>query len=303
MEYNIKTKTFGQCRVYPDNPNGLAPSVTSITGALMKYGLIDWAANCAVDYIKDSNAESFAETINSENYNQFNEVVDYYHTVWLENGLWDKARTAHERIRDKAADTGTDVHELCQLYLETYHVEVKNKELDRALESASDLQVKMLNSFKKWCEKNDIEPVHIEIKLHGDGYSGRCDLVAYRTENGAKRLGLYDIKTTPAYYEEQGLQLAAYAKAYDDIISREYCGRIANGETIMERNSKQISEIGIIRLDKKTGSCNFSEKKTKHNLGGKFTPHRERYTEAFMALKDFYWKYNDLQEQFKEIEK
>ena len=49
--YNIKTKTAGKCRVYPDSPNGHQPSVTSICGALMKYGLIDWAANCAVDYV------------------------------------------------------------------------------------------------------------------------------------------------------------------------------------------------------------------------------------------------------------
>ena len=50
-EFNIKSKTCGKCRVYPDNPQGFAPSVTSICGALMKYGLIDWAANCAVDYV------------------------------------------------------------------------------------------------------------------------------------------------------------------------------------------------------------------------------------------------------------
>ena len=37
--FNIKSKTAGKCRVYPDSPNGMQPSVTSICGGLMKYGL------------------------------------------------------------------------------------------------------------------------------------------------------------------------------------------------------------------------------------------------------------------------
>ena len=53
MHYNIKTKTSDKCRVYPDNPGGLAPSVTSICDSLMKFGLIQWAADEAVKWIKE----------------------------------------------------------------------------------------------------------------------------------------------------------------------------------------------------------------------------------------------------------
>ena len=56
-EFNIKTKTSGKCRCYPDNPNGISPNVTSICGALMKSGLIDWAANCAVDYLQKNQSK------------------------------------------------------------------------------------------------------------------------------------------------------------------------------------------------------------------------------------------------------
>ena len=52
MTFNIKTKTSDKCRVYPDNPRGLAPSITSITGVLMKYGLIQWSADEAVKHIE-----------------------------------------------------------------------------------------------------------------------------------------------------------------------------------------------------------------------------------------------------------
>jgi len=277
-EFNIKTKTSGKCRVYPDSPNGLQPSVTSICGALMKYPLIQWAANCAVDYIEKHapivwiQSDGFAERTGDFGVNE---------------ELMAEARHAHEQIKDEAADTGTDVHELCQLWLEK-----KKLELACARDRATVEMNEMLISFMGWAETNKIEPVHTEIKLHGDGYSGRCDLIAYRTcpKTGVRRLGLYDIKTGHgSYYPEWGLQLAAYADAYTE----EY----QHGKQKSFDPREGIQEIGIIKLNKDTLKCNFSEQSKP-----KFTADRERLTEAWKSLVTFYWCFNDLKSQFDEIE-
>ena len=257
--FNVKTKTSGKCRVYPDSPSGLQPSVTSICGALMKYGLIQWAADCAVDYIKNEAHLCWVQPdADGERTGDFGP----------NDALFDEARHAHDQIKDKAADFGTHAHELCQKYMETGNWPVHF--IDEKAE-------KLFESFVEWAEKNKIEPVHTEIKLHGDGYSGRCDLIAYRTcpKTGERRLGLYDIKTGKgSYYPEWGLQLCAYAKAY----------------------AKPLDEIGIIKLNKDTLKCNFSEQSKP-----KFTADMDRYARAWKSLVKFYWEYNNLAEQFKEI--
>ena len=289
-EFNIKSKTCGKCRVYPDNPQGLAPSVTSICGALMKYGLIDWAANCAVDYIINANF-----------------------TMEQAEEVFEQARYAHEQIRDDAADFGTLAHLLCQLWLEN-----KDRELDDEFEKSPQPAKELFLSFQGWCNKNKIEPVHTEIKLHGDGYSGRCDLIAYRTcpKTGERRLGLYDIKTGKgSYYPEWGLQLAAYAEAHKQSVCRdvekkyyELCDKfpekydISKGKITLldywqEEEHRLVQEIGIIKLNKDTLKCNFSEQSKP-----KFTADRDRLTKAWVHLVKFYWEYNDLAKQFEEIQ-
>lgn len=272
MEYNIKTKTSDKCRVYPDSPNGPQPSVTSITGCLMKYALVDWAANCAVDYL-----DKRIQVVEVDDLN----IV---RACWKEHDLFEQARTAHKNISEEAANTGTDVHELCSLWL-------MGQDTREAESKASTETLALWEAFKDWAIKNKLEVVHSELVLHGDGYSGRCDLIAYRTDpkTGKRVLGLYDIKTGKgSYYPEWGLQLAAYADAWEDMETTAESWPVA---------LREIQEIGIIKLNKETLKCNFSE-----DRGPKFTDHRPRLTRAFMSLKDFYWSYNDLKTQFAEIQ-
>ena len=293
--FNIKTKTAGKCRVYPDNPQGPVPSTTSTTGCLDKPALRQWSANCAADYIRQWIKDNPGQVPPEE--------------------VLQESTTAYKRISDDAKDTGTDVHALCEQYLLSYHDVGASIELEKLLEPLAEQwkkvcmehgdkpvifaeekanravpQYALFKSFRAWCEKEQIEPVHVEIKLHGDGYSGRCDLIAYRTDPKTKKrvLGLYDIKTGKgAYYPEWGLQLAAYAGAFEVMAFDGLLGK-----------TKYPSEIGIIKLNKETLKCNFSET----SRGTHFTDHRERLTWAFSYLKDFYWAYNDLATQFKELE-
>ena len=252
---DIKTKTDGKCRLYPDNPYGIAPSVTSITQVLHKGGLLQWASDCAV--------ERLVATCK----------VDEEHAK--------EARYAYKELSDTAADFGTQAHLLCQLYLEK-----RMDEFNAELLKSDDKAKVLIDSFIEWADKNKIEPVSTEIVLHTKMYSGRCDLVAYRTDpkTGDKVLGLYDIKTGKGtYYPEWGLQLAAYAYAWD--------------EQVGAKTDESIEEIGIIKLNKDTLKCNFSEQSKP-----KFTAERERLSKAFAVLASFYWLYNDIENQIKEIE-
>ena len=253
--------------MYPDNPNGPAPSVTSITQALHKGALIQWAADCAVDYIAGK-ASDWDDTFCMEGLTE---------PRWL-----GEARTAYKIISTEAANTGTDVHELCQLWLD--------KQDTREAESkATPGMLALFEAFKGWAIDNKIEPVYIEKVLHGDGYSGRCDLIAYRTDpkTGVRMYGLYDIKTSSgAYYPEHGLQLAAYAMAYEHWELTD-----GNGEW-------PLQEVGIIKLNKKTLRCNFSE----GGRGPNYTKFLPRLQKAFTALVEFFWQYNNLKEQFEEIQ-
>jgi len=291
MTYDIKTKTSDKCRIYPDNHGSPAPSVTSISGCLMKFGLIQWAADEAVKYIcKTSDVD--------------------------DPRLYESARFAYKNISDEAKQAGTDIHAICEAYLRSYHDEEQGAELDKLLRpleeawgerysnhmfqpidfaievsnAAAPLLI-MFRNFKAWCEKNQIEPVHIEQVVHGDGYSGRVDLIAYRTAKGVRRLGLYDIKTGKgSYYPEWGLQLGGYAEAF------EYFEQESAADYDHVFEAREIEEIGIIKLNKETLKANFSE-----DRGPKYTQDRERLTRAFLHLKDFYWEFNDLEKQFAEI--
>ena len=83
--------------------------------------------------------------------------------------------------------------------------------------------------------------------------------------------------------------MAAYADAYTE----EY----QHGKQKSFDPREGIQEIGIIKLNKDTLKCNFSEQSKP-----KFTADRERLTEAWKSLVTFYWCFNNLKQQFDEIE-
>jgi len=224
-------------------------SVTSITKMLQKFALVQWAANEAVNYIK----ANWPQTFDGWTKEQF-------------EAYFDNARYAHENIAGKAADTGTDFHTLAQVYLESllHNRAYKFPDLDNAT-------TKMLTNFIKWCEKNKVQPLCVEQEIIGDGYGGRCDLVCeckrFWDKSDEMVCCVMDIKTSKQYYDEMGIQLAAYQEATPIIGFFE--GR--------EKFS------GIIRINKKgTFSTNYKDYSKTH----------EQDYQSFLKLKDFFWLQN-----------
>lgn len=173
-----------------------------------------------------------------------------------------EARGAHLRIADEAKDKGTDLHSLAELYFTDI------AEHEKQMCEADEMTVKIMANLVKFCKKHQVKPYLVEEKVYGDGYAGRFDLLCYLYD----RFTLIDIKKSSGYYPEYGLQLAANKLAWD------------NAEP-----DHKIEEMGIIRLDTKTGGVNYKS----------YTDQYDSLAKAFIALKDFYWAANDLEKQFK----
>src|SRR4051812_36646581 len=81
---------------------------TSVLGVIAKPALIQWAANEACKYAKDA----FAALINASP-----EGVPIAFSVPAVETILNDARTAHRRKKEDAADKGTDLHALVEVYV------------------------------------------------------------------------------------------------------------------------------------------------------------------------------------------
>ncbi len=238
-------------RFYPVGDKQL-PSVTTICGLLGKPALKKWSANMAVEYIKSH-------------------LPFGYHA---EEHRFDKAKKAFIRESMEAADYGTFIHTLCEMYLRTGLFTTTPHEQTN----------KMLLNFAVWCKKHNVEVVVLEEKIIGDGYAGRTDLICWidsfwdKKSQKKRVLAVLDIKTSKAYYPEMGLQVAAYRAGYSvSLIARamqEY------KENIL---SKIPTHCGIIRIDKKSCRVNFKD----------YSADYEQNLRGFLLLKDFFYNQNN----------
>ena len=240
---------------YPELYNKYGPrlvSVTSITGMLQKFALVQWAANESVNWLKSNWPDTF------EGWTQ--EQFEAY---------FNNARYAYKNIAEEAADTGTDFHSLAETYLRTVY---ETCDYDYVMpEGLDDSTSQMLSNFIAWCEKNEIQPLMIEQKIIGDGYGGRCDLVCdckrFWDKSDEIVRCVMDIKTSKAYYDEMGIQLAAYQEA----------------SPIIELFDGKEMFSGIIRVNKTgTYSTNYKDYSKTH----------EQDYQSFLKLKDFFWLQN-----------
>jgi hypothetical protein len=163
------------------------PSVTTITGILDKPALVQWAANCAVDYVAGN-----LDRLKSDNVHEGEAVL-------LE------ARSAHKTVKDEAAGNGTLVHKAIELYInhEPYEDLLSTEESKTAF-----------SAFLSWEDKNHVlwEKTECEVVSERHGYAGRFDAIA--TINGHRYL--VDFKTSKGIWDEYKYQLCAYMQAYNE---------------------------------------------------------------------------------------
>lgn len=148
--------------------------VTTVLRVIAKPALIQWAANMAVDHIKNNYAGNLTEELLKE------------------------ARMAHRTKKEKAGDWGTKLHEAIESY-------IKGGTMPDSLDA---MGLKALYKFKSWADDNKIKFLASEKHLYSRELwiGGICDLIFEM--DGKKYVG--DIKTSSGIYDEAFFQMGAY---------------------------------------------------------------------------------------------
>ena len=175
----------------------------------------------------------------------------------------DKSLKESDRQRDEAADTGTDVHDNIEHWL--------NKE--PFVEDAR------LDIFKKIWDGENVQLIATEMPIifidpiTKQGYGGRLDILAYKDG----KFIIYDNKTSKSVHQGYGLQTAAYKQAVE---------QMSNGWV-------KIDKIKIIHLPDES-KLSESQMKAYKKLGNLVEiKNIEQATEHYMVLlKQYYMRNN-----------
>ena len=200
-------------------PEGIMtyPSVTTLLGHVKQIPG-QYYANTVIEYIKDN-----LEAIKSGE-------------IPLDNTLFDSARQYHHEKLETAGDIGTEVHRMIELYINNVNPMIGNYPSAIAsliLATSSPEAENSFGAFMEWAEDTDFQPIHSELTVHSHKhkFAGTLDCVA--KVNG--KVYIFDFKTSKAHYPENGLQIAAYRHAYE------------------EMGLGTIEGMMVLRLDKETG--------------------------------------------------
>jgi CRISPR/Cas system-associated exonuclease Cas4 (RecB family) len=205
--------------------NAKPDGVTTILGLIPKY-LLPWVARTTADYIQAGILQRLASE---------GEVGGSFLA-----SLCDEAKKEHTRKRDAAGDVGTLVHAFAEEVIAGGTIDE-----DDAPPEARQGCLAFLNWWDG-LEQIDHSSIQSERIVYSKRlfYCGTCDLFA--TINGKPTV--VDFKTGSGFYEDQPLQLAAYATAIEEELGIE------------------IKDGWIIHLDKETGKCTPYHVEIDHEL-------------------------------------
>lgn len=169
---------------------------TTILDVIAKPALIPWAAGEVVKHIEQKCP-----------YATVDEYGDDFYLVSKEE--LKKAKSAHRKKKEKAADWGTIVHKAIEIWIKTRSIPpaVVSKGENYIL---SPDYLSAINNFVAWSLNNNVEFILSEKRIYSEewGIGGIVDLVLKK--EGKVYVG--DVKTSSGIYETYFLQTAAYAK-------------------------------------------------------------------------------------------
>jgi hypothetical protein len=207
-------------------------------------GLIQWAANCTVEWIKQNAQKDIQDDelyfITSDELNQ--------------------ARFHFKDVSKEALDIGGQLHDLIAQYVKA---KIKGKNFDpTSIDTFRDEVENGFLAFLQWEQDNEVEWIDSEFIVYHEelGYAGRVDALC----KIKGKLTLVDFKSSKGFYDGMDLQLTGYKLAY---------------WTMNKIGFKDILDIGILRLDKKTALPEYKDYSKKYN------------PIAWTYLCEFYWSY------------
>lgn len=203
--------------------NGIEwPSVTTILDMLGKGdALIQWAANCAVECVRQNALDM-----------DFEDLLHYAKGHWRE-------------VREEAADIGGEVHQLAKVYIRhgrdamgSYRKEVENGFL----------------AFLEWEKVNKITWLESEKEVFDrvHGYAGTLDAKCrFGAGRFIGRVFVIDFKSSKAFWDGMEEQVCAYRNADDmnTTLPADGCGILRLDKATGEPEFKDCSDRYQKRLD------------------------------------------------------
>jgi hypothetical protein len=192
------------------------PSVTTVLSMLDKgEALMQWAVNCAINYIRQNAVDEDWEVV-----------------LRLATNNWREAR-------EEAADIGSEIHALIKTYIRhgrdavgSYRIEVEHGFL-AFLEWEKVNQITWLES-----EKEVFDPAH--------GYAGTLDAKClFGAGPFAGRVFVIDFKSSKGFYDGYGEQVSAYrhADSLNAKIAADGCGILRLDKTTGDPEFKDFSDV------------------------------------------------------------
>lgn len=215
--------------------------VTTVLGVIAKPALIQWAANEAIKYIRETQPKPV----------KIAGVDMVIYTKDQLSDLLDTARVASTTKRDGMADIGTAVH----AWLEKF-VKGKNPKPNKKLDHIT-------KNFVEWAHKNQIKFLKSEVRVFSEKhwFAGTFDLLFEM--NGKIYIG--DIKTGSGIYGREpfaqmaGYQICLEEAGYKAVQGRMIirCGRDGAFETKESLDFETDKKIFLSALDLYRGLKTF----------------------------------------------
>lgn len=192
--YNVSTGNYA----------ALLPSVTTVLGVINKPALLPWAKGEALRRVREelerANIKDVTKVV------LLGEVGDaVFRPEWIA-ALIDAARREPDKIKEAAAHYGTKAHNGIDALL-------KGKAIPPGCLEAQPA----IAGFLQWQRGSGIEIVASEVPVYHPvlGYAGTVDWIGVRV--GVTGWIVGDHKTSNGLWPEYGYQVAAYAKAIEQL--------------------------------------------------------------------------------------
>lgn len=170
---------------------------TTVLNVINKPALIQWAANETVRWIREN-----CEPLKSIS---IDEGVKYE----VSDKALDKAKVAHRKKKEKAADWGSIVHAAVESWIKSRQIPAVVVVKEVSYEVLPEHRT-AIDFFVKWAEDNKVQFFESEKQIYSKDWwvAGTVDFVC--KIDGKLMVG--DLKTSSDIYETMFFQTAAYAK-------------------------------------------------------------------------------------------
>lgn len=230
----------------------IIPSVTTILGVLDKPALVPWAANMAVDHVRD-----------------FLEVGKSYDELELSRMLLE-ARNAHRKKKTEAADIGSHVHKWVERYI---NAQIRKEDIPPA--PVNDIIREATERFVAWVEEHKVRFLASEQMVYSRRYNyvGTFDFICTMQDKPGLFMG--DLKTSNGIWHEYLLQTSAYRYARtEEFPDEKYVGQL------------------IVRVGKESGELEFAVIRDTQAYQTMFRGFLSAYgaSKAMQFLKSYKWE-------------